>query len=135
MPVSLLLIFTGFIAAFWPAKRRGARYGRWLVVAAPVCLIGVVAFMKLGFAHNDSLELYIATGRIDRFVGIISIANLLALLAVLMICVSVMAWRCKYWGLGKRAMFRRIHFTLVTVAVVLLLPVLSYAHLLGLHLP
>ncbi|NIB38449.1 serine hydrolase [Pseudomaricurvus alkylphenolicus] len=135
LPICIIVMFTGFLAAFWPARGFSAGGSRYLPVLAPLCLITMVAFLQFGFESGDSLDYVIATGRIERFVGLISVANLMAILAVLMLCACVLAWRSHYWGTGKRSVFRRIHFTLLTTALIALVPLLDFANLLGWKLP
>jgi len=133
--IAVIILMTGFIAAFWPAKTSGAKLGRWLPVLAPLSLFGMIGFLTLGFPHGIGMDLIIVTGQTGRFVGVITLANLLAILSILMVVISLKSWKQGYWGTGGRATARRIHFTLLTLAVISLLPALNLANLLGVNLP
>jgi hypothetical protein len=133
--IALIILMTGFIAAFWPAKTSVAKLGRWLPVMAPLTVFGMIGFLALGYAHGIGMDLIIITGQTGRFVGVITLANLLAVMGVLMVIISIKSWGSGYWGTGGRAIARRIHFTLLTVAILSLLPALSLANLLGVNLP
>jgi len=138
-PIFLLIIMTGLVAVFWPARHKPGnnieRFSKWLPVAAPLCLAAMFFFLSFGFAPGDSLEIAIGTGRTGRFIGVIAAANLLAAIASAMLLVCFVSWPRGYWGEGKRAILRRIHFTLVTVAAVGMLPALAFANLLGFRIP
>ena len=133
--VAAIILMTGFIAAFWPAKTSGAKLGRWLPVVAPLSLFGMIGFMALGFDHGIGMDYIILTGQTGRFVGVITLANLLAVIGALMVIITLKSWRSGYWGTGARATARRIHFTSIALAILSLLPALNLANLLGVNMP
>jgi len=135
LPVFVLILFTGLIAAFWASPTGVGKNSRWLAVAAPLCVLAMVGFLKLGFERGKDLEYNVLAGMTGRFIGLITMANILAVLGLVMLIVCIKAWRENYWGTGKRAMGRRIHFTLVTISVLGLIPALFLANLLGVNMP
>jgi CubicO group peptidase (beta-lactamase class C family) len=131
----VLFGLTGVLAAFWPAGAGFGRRGKWLPLLICSGLIAVVLVMLAGYPDGDGLSTALLLGQSTRLLGIVLLANLLAVVAAAMSVVTVLAWRNGYWGDGRRAVARRVHFTLLSAAAIGLAWVLGFANLLGLQLP
>jgi hypothetical protein len=135
LPVLLLITFTGVVCLFWPGSRRAERLARWLpllqlgtVIALPLVLLGF-------YGADDGIMYHVLEGRPGRFIALAIVGNLGAVVAVLTIAAAITAWLRGWWGEGRRAVFRRVHFSLIAVAAAGILAFLAALNLVGWNLP
>ena len=126
---------TGALAAFWPAGRGLGRAGKWLPPAIAGALLAIVPVMLAGYPEGDGLGTALLLGEGTRLLSVVLLANLVAILGLAMAVATLLAWQRGYWGYGWRAVARRTHFTLLSVAAAGLIWVFAFANLLGLKLP
>jgi CubicO group peptidase (beta-lactamase class C family) len=128
--------FTSVLAAFWPAReQRFGRVGKWLPLSISGALLAMALVILAGYPDGDGLATALLLGQSARLLGVILLANAIAVGALAMVAVTVLAWRYRYWGEGLRAVARRVHFTLLSAWAAGLVWVFGFANLLGLHLP
>ncbi len=128
--------FTSVLAAFWPAReQRFGRVGKWLPLSISGALVAMALVILAGYPDGDGLATALLLGQSARLLGVILLANSIAVGALAMVAVTVLAWRYRYWGEGLRAVARRVHFTLLSAWAAGLVWVFGFANLLGLHLP
>jgi hypothetical protein len=90
----------------------------------------------LGFyAADDGIMYHVLEAQPGRFIGLAIAGNLGAIVAVLTIAAAVAAWLRGWWGEGRRALFRRVHFSLIAVAAAGILAFLAALNLVGWNLP
>ncbi|MBA4758726.1 serine hydrolase domain-containing protein [Sphingosinicella sp.] len=135
LPVLLLTLFTGILCLFWPGSTRAERLARWLpllqlgtVIALPLVLLGF-------YAADDGIMYHVLQAQPERFIGLAIAGNVGALVAVLTIAAAVAAWLRGWWGEGRRALFRRVHFSLIAIAAAGILAFLASLNLVGWNLP
>lgn len=133
--ISSVLMLTGVLAAFWPRSRGLERLGKWLPPVIVVGLVSLVAVLLAGYREGDGAGTALLLGQMPRFAALIVIANLIAAGGLVMLIVSALAWKRRFWGNGVRATVRRVHFTVLTAAALGLVWVFAFANLLGLELP
>lgn len=129
------VMLTGLLAAFWPRSRGLERAGKWLPPMIAVGLVSIVPTVLAGYPEGDGAGTALLLGQMPRFATLIAIANLIAAGSIVMLIVSIVAWRRGFWGIGARATARRVHFTLLALAGLGLIWALAFANLLGLKLP
>jgi len=134
--VSLMgLIIIVFLSALvgWPAayalrKPRpthpaGARAARWIAFVTALLFIGSLAIIAIELS-GDTFEY--AYGVPARTAFLLRLNYLNAALIVGMVVSSIIAWGKQWWTLSAR-----IHYSVITLAAVTLIPVLIYWRLLG----
>lgn len=135
LPGLLLIAFTGILCLFWPGSARAERLSRWLpllqlgtVIALPLVLLGF-------YAADDGIMYHVLEAQPGRFIGLAITGNLAAIVAVLTIAAAITAWLRGWWGEGRRAVFRRVHFSLIAIAAAGILAFLASLNLIGWNLP
>jgi hypothetical protein len=126
-----LVGLTGVVAAFYPRVPK-RRLAKWLPVIIALGLIALPLIVLLGQADGDTIVDDLFFGRAGRFVLLGIAANLLALAALLQAWYGVRAWRESFWSEARLGGVMRVHYSLVGVAALVLIPVLAYWRLLGL---
>jgi hypothetical protein len=129
--VVFLVGLSGLVAAFYPRVPR-RRLAKWLPVIMALGLIALPLIVLLGQADGDTIVDDLFFGRAGRFVLLGIAANLLALAALLQAWYAVRAWRESFWSEARLGGVMRVHYGLVGVAALVLVPVLAYWRLLGL---
>jgi hypothetical protein len=106
-----------------PLSAAEHRWWRWSAVASVLVLIAPVAA-----ALTALLSFQPPVVAIPRAAGILGVLLLLAILVGLpLLPVAWLAWRRHYWTIQ-----RRVHLTLIAVAIVTAVPLLAYWRLIGL---
>jgi CubicO group peptidase (beta-lactamase class C family) len=137
-PVLLVVFLFGLTSValpFWPAADGVSRIGRWLPVAQWVLLLAVPLVLLTGYGDGDGLAFRLLPGEPARFVALLAITNLAALVAIATFAVAAMAWRSSIWGGGWRGRFRRVHFSALALSALALLYCFGYFNLLGVKWP
>ncbi len=142
---AIVLLFlgslTGILAIFWPKKDQGggpnnqARVAKWLPVLFSLAILAIPLSLMAGYADGDGLMYALLLGQPTRFIVMILSANVAAVIALAMVIYTVLGWRNKLWGHGGRAVARRIHFSLLTMIAVAIIPCLAFVNLIGVNLP
>lgn len=135
MAILFLIGVTGIFAAFWPAGSRQSRVAKWLPLVFTGLVVALPLSLLAGYDEGDGLMYALLLGEPARFVMLVVFANAAAAVAVVMAVLAVYGWRGGYWGVGKRAIARRAHYTLLAVAALGFIPCLAFVNLLGVHLP
>lgn len=135
MMILFMAGLTSIFAAFWPVESRQSRVAKWLPLAFMGLIIALPLSLLAGYAEGDGLMYALLLGEPARFIMLVVFANAAAAVAVVMAVMAVHSWRYGYWGVGKRAMARRVHYTLLSAAALGFIPCLAFVNLLGVHLP
>ncbi len=135
MVILFLVSLTGIIAVFWPGNTAVERKVKWLPVFIPVLFIGIPLFLLAGYAEGNGLMYALLLGESARFIGIVLVSNLMALVGVSMAIFTVLGWREGYWGEGRRGVARRVHYSLLAIVALCFIPCLAFVNLIGIHLP
>jgi hypothetical protein len=104
-----------------PRERHAWKIAVWssgLMLAAPITGL---ALMMVGQSESGA-----ADGLRRALLAALSLLLVGGLLALATVPATVLAWRRRYWTMG-----RRCHYTLFACAATVLLPLLLYYHLLG----
>jgi CubicO group peptidase (beta-lactamase class C family) len=135
LPLLLLLSITGVTALAWPAVGRYEKLSRLLpllqffsLLALPVALLGF-------YAQDDGIMYHVLEARPGRFAALAIFGNLAALIAITTIAAAIAGWRHNWWGEGRRAVFRRIHLSLLALGAAILLAIFLSLNLVGWSLP
>ncbi len=126
---------TGILCAFWPAGEGFARRGKWLPPLVAASLLAFVFVLLGGYHEGDGPGTALLLGESARFVGMSLLAKLVAVLALLMLATTWLAWRNGYWGDTRRGAARRVHFTLLAAAALGLTWAFAFGGLLGVAAP
>lgn len=133
--VCALFAFTGVCAAFWPGGVGFGRFARWLPLAVIGSLLGSVLLLMANYREGEGFASELLLGQRARLIGLVSVADLMAVVMLTMWIAAVHAWRHGYWSGARRAQARRIHFLLLTIAATGCVWVCGFANLLGAKLP
>jgi hypothetical protein len=96
-----------------------------------VLLVVMPLVLLVGYAEGDTLVNHLFFGRSGRFVWFAVLANLVAILAVISAWFTIRAWKDHYWAGRKLGTVLRVHYTMLSLAALLLIPVFNYSNLLG----
>ena len=121
---------SGFAAALWPSASRLERVGRISVFLVAVLMFVAAGLLTLGFGPHDPLEFQILLGRMWRFEALQAIATAIVLVGLTSSWLVFKAWRRGYWGGGAGGVLRRIHYTVLAAAMILLILPFWYGNLL-----
>jgi len=133
--VLTLVILSGIVAPFWPARCRTSSLARFLPTVTAGAVVGIPLVLFSGYRDGDGFLFALLLGKPARFLWAIILANAVGLLAIGMSGTAILAWRNAYWGGGWRGTARRTHFTLLTAAALGLAIIAAFFNLLGVHLP
>ncbi|GEM_PF-820788 len=131
----ILIELSGLLALFWPATRRSETVAKVLPLLSVCTTIGIPALLFLGYAEGDGLSYALLSGNSARFHWAIVLANSTAILGSAMGVLCVVAWCRGYWGAGARGVSRRVHYTVLALAIHGLIYAAAFFNLLGFHLP
>jgi CubicO group peptidase (beta-lactamase class C family) len=106
-----------------PSHPAGARAARWFASATALLFVCSLAFIA-GELSGETYEY--AYGVPARTALLLQLNYLNAALVVCVFVFAALAWRKKWWGLAAR-----IHYSVVILAAVALIPILIYWRLLG----
>lgn len=127
---------TAGLAIFWGASVRGEKAAKWISVFVFAAALGLVAAVFVGFDETyRDFRLYFMHGKIARFWAMVVLANLLVLAALASTVITVQMWRQRFWGSGVAAVYKRLHFTVITITLIVLIPIFYSFNLIGIHLP
>ncbi len=135
LPAALLVMLTGLICLAWPASSRAERLARWLPMLQFVSILALPLVLLGFYAADDGIMYHVLEAKPGRFAGLAVAGNVAALIAILTMASAIMAWARGWWGTGRRAVFRRVHFSLVAVAAAGVLSFLLSLNLVGWNLP
>ena len=85
----------------------------------------------LGLAEGDTIVNHLFFGHARRFIWFAVMANLVVILALISGWFAIKAWKEKYWSDRRLGMVLRVHYTLLSLAGLMLIPVFNYSNLLG----
>jgi CubicO group peptidase (beta-lactamase class C family) len=128
--ILLLFLLSGLLCMFYP-KVPANRYAKWLPVMIAVLMVSMPLVLLVGYAEGDGLVSHLFFGHAGRFIVFAALANLVVVLAVVCAWYAIRAWKDGYWKDRKLGWLLRIHYTLLSLAGLLLIPVFSYSNLLG----
>lgn len=128
--ILLLFLLSGLLCLFYP-KVPGNRAAKWLPPITAVLLVVMPLVLLVGYAEGDTLVNHLFFGRSGRFVWFAVLANLVAILAVISAWFTIRAWKDHYWAGRKLGTVLRVHYTMLSLAALLLIPVFNYSNLLG----
>lgn len=135
LPVLLLVVLTGLLCLWWPGRTRTERLARWLPLLQFVSLV-TLPFVLLGFyPANDGIMYHVLEARPGRFIGLAIAGNLAALVSAATIVAALAGWRAGWWGEGRRAVMRRVHYSIIAVAAAVIFAFLLSLNLVGWNLP
>ncbi len=106
-----------------PAHPTGARAARWLAALTALLFLGSIAIIA-GELSGDTFEY--AYGVPARTAFLLKLNYLSAALVIGVVAYAALAWRKRWWNLSAR-----IHYSIIAVAAVALIPILIYWRLLG----
>ncbi len=133
-----LVAMTGLLAFRWPAQSALARAGKWAMILSALAGVAIVWSISFGFEAAQGVRDIsdaIGIGSTPRLWVVLAAGNVLATSALVMLAVVVPAWSNRWWGgEGRRAVCRRLHFTLMTAITAVLLPFLANFHVVGLRI-
>jgi len=121
---------SGFAVALWPSASRLERVGCISVLLVTVLMLVAAGLLTLGFGPHDPLEFQILLGRMWRFEALQAIAIAVVLVGLASSWLVFKAWRRGYWGGGAGGVLRRIHYTALAAAMILLILPFWYGNLL-----
>jgi hypothetical protein len=111
-----------------PERRAAALLAPWLPVGAAALgasfAAGLTAIIVLAGLSGSDLSLLIGVPRAWSWLFLIP--YLICLLAAAMVACTALAWRGRYWGMG-----RRVYYTLLAVAAVFVSAVLLVSGMAG----
>ncbi len=129
----VIIAMTGLLWVI-PAIRTGsgATTGRigWLAPALPVLVLAIAGALTVGFGESADLYTSIYQGDGRRLLACAVLANFIVIVALCLAAATVFAWRNSYWNL-----IRRIHFTLIALTALGLIPVLNFGNMVGFNMP
>jgi len=128
--VLLLFLLSGLLCLFYP-KVPANRAAKWLPPVISGLLVAMPLVLLTGYAEDDSLLNQVFFGHGARFVWFAVLADLVAILSVLGGWFAIRAWKDHYWQGRRLAWVLRVHYTLLGLAALLLIPVFNYLNLLG----
>ena len=128
--VLLLFLLSGLLCLFYP-RVPGKSAVKWLPPIIAVLLVAMPLVLLLAYAEGDTIVNHLFFGRSGRFVWFAVLANLVAILAVLSAWFAISAWKDHFWAERKLGLLLRVHYTLLSMAALLLIPVFNYSNLLG----
>jgi len=126
-----LVLLSGLLCAFYPKVSENKSI-KWLPPLIAVLMISMPILLLVGYAEGDSLVNHLFFGKAQRFIGFAVIANLIAVLAVISTWFTFKLWKDGYWSGRRLAVVFRLHYTLLSIAALLMIPVFSFSNLLGL---
>jgi hypothetical protein len=88
-------------------------------------LSAFVAFLMISLSGNKFMTM-IAYGQVSQLNLILAAWLLAALLTIVLLAMTILAWKRGFWGMPAR-----IHYTLVTLAALAFVYFLNYWNLLG----
>jgi CubicO group peptidase (beta-lactamase class C family) len=136
--VGLPLVLSGLLCVFYPRTRaRLRRRLKWLPPLMIIALLGGLLAVLAG--HPPEEDPFFGIGRsFDhpwRFATLIAVVNGLALVSIFQAWSAVRIWRVRHWGVGWGGRIARIHYSLVALGWLALLPFFYVTRLLGWHWP
>ena len=135
MLFGLLGCLLGLLAVIWPKASGQAALAKTLTISLGLFPFAAAFVLLGGFAEGDALVFDLLGQKPIRFIAFSSLTTYVAIASVLLLWISVQAWRLHYWGNSARAVFARVNCTLVALVSALLIPVFWFANLIGWHMP
>jgi hypothetical protein len=129
--ILFLVLLSGVLSILYP-RVPSRPLLKWLPSIIVLAMITMPAVLLLGYSEQGSLVNEIFFGRTSRFVGFAVLAHVVLGLAVLMSWYSFRVWKEGYWADQRLGLLMRVHYTVLSLSALLLIPVFSYANLLGL---
>ena len=137
-PVLLIVIVVGltsWVPPFWPASNRLDRLTRHLPLLQWLLLLAVPLLLLAGYGDGDGIVYRLLPGAPARFIALLFVTNLGALVALATLTAAVHAWRSTAWGVGRRGLLRRLHYSVLALASGALLGCLAFFNLIGVRWP
>ncbi|PCI54693.1 MAG: hypothetical protein COB36_09150 [Alphaproteobacteria bacterium] len=135
LSIGTLLFLTGLLALRWPTNKPEESHAKWVIygliigtIILPVCLMGF-------YPEGENILSEIILGNSGRFAIMALTGNLLCLLGISALWYAVKAWRGKFWGTTLRGRIRRIHYSLITLFALLMIPAMALLNLVGWQMP
>jgi len=125
----MLFLLSGLICLFYPTVP-GHRLVKWLPPSIAILMIAMPLMLLAFRGEQQTLVSDLFFGHAMRFAGFTVLANGVIVLALATAWFSVRAWAEPYWYGRRFAGLMRTHYTALSLAALLLIPVFSYANLL-----
>jgi hypothetical protein len=104
---------------------------KWVPVLAAIAVLAMPAVLVLGYREEESLLSEVFFGHRIRFVCFAVLAHVVVALALVGAWNSLRAWKQGYWGNRFAGWLMRAHYTALSLAALMLIPVFTYSNLLG----
>jgi hypothetical protein len=134
--LAISLALTGLLAVLWRDGERSTRLPRF--AALLLALATTVALFCVAFAFSPptpNIGQYMLYGKHVRLYVLVAATHLIAVLAIVLIVQSILAWSRQYWGSGARALTQRAHLSLLALSGFVMLPLLYSLNLILAPLP
>ena len=128
--ILLLFLLSGLLCLFYP-KVPDNKAVKWLPPLIAVLLVAMPLVLLAGYAEGDTIVNHLFFGRAVRFMWFAILANLVVVLALVSGWFTIRVWKDRYWAERRLGMALRIHYSMLSLAALLLIPVFSYSNLLG----
>jgi hypothetical protein len=125
-----LFLLSGLLCLFYP-RVPAHPFVKWVPVLAAIAVLAMPAVLVLGYREEESLLSEVFFGHRIRFVCFAVLAHVVVALALVGAWNSLRAWKQGYWGNRFAGWLMRAHYTALSLAALMLIPVFTYSNLLG----
>ena len=127
----LLFLLTALVSIFYP-RIDGRPLAKWLPAMALALLLAQIATLLFGYAPGETLLDEVIFGHKGRFALFTAWSILFAIIALALGWHVWLAWRESFWHVRRLGALMRVHYSLLGLAAVLLVPVFAALRLFGL---
>lgn len=127
--LAFVILLSSVVSLFYPsiASQRAAK---WMPSVILLLLIVMPLILIVGYAEGSTVVDELFYGRTGRFTAFAVTANIIALCSIYFGWQIYLAWRDKYWSDRRAGIVMRLHYTILGVAALFLIPVFSFLKLL-----
>ncbi len=134
--IGLILALTGLLAFAWrKSSNKVEIYTRIMAVFLPFLILAVPLVLLIGYPEGESVSTHLLLGNSSRYIAAAILSNILLMMTVVLLVLSILSWRRRFWGSGIRAVLSRFHLNLITVGGILATAVYLFINFVGWHLP
>jgi CubicO group peptidase (beta-lactamase class C family) len=127
--ILLAIVLTAVACAFYP-KVDGHPLAKWTPVSILLLVAAMPLILLIEYHEGESVIDDLFFGRMGRFVAFSVAANLIAMGALFFAWQVYLAWKKKFWHGRTGGLVMRLHYSIVGLAALLLVPVFAYLNLL-----
>jgi len=124
-----LFLLSGLLVIFYPRVSQFPM-AKWLPPLIAAMLLSMPAVLLVGYGEGESLVNDLFFGYATRFFSFAVMGNLVIVLALVSAWYTLKAWKEPFWSGQRGGWLLRLHYSLLSLAALMLIPVFSYMNLL-----